>query len=96
MSGFTDREKNRERKSVVASFISDIPQEHTTGRGRPKEEREIKKRISLVVLPSLYEDMRRIAFVERRSISEVVSKCIEKYISDNENKLMEYEKIKKE
>ena len=96
MSGFADREKNRERKSVVASMISDTPQEKNTGRGRPKEERETKKRVSLAVLPSLYEDIGKIAYVERRSISEVVSECIEKYVADNESKLKEYEKIKRD
>ena len=96
MSGFAEREKNRERKSVVAAMISEAPQEHfATSRGRPKEKREIKKRISLAVLPSLYEDIKKIAYVERRSISEVFSKCIEKYVADNEGKLKEYDKIKK-
>jgi len=96
MSGFADREKNRERKGVVASMISDTQQEQTTGRGRPKEERETKQRISLAVLPSLYEDIKKIAYVERRSISEIVSECIEKYVADNGSKLKEYEKIKKD
>lgn len=96
MSGFADREKNRERKGVVASMIEETPQEQTTGRGRPKEERETKQRISLAVLPSLYEDIKKIAYVERRSISEVVSACIEKYVTDNDSKLKEYEKIKKD
>ena len=95
MSGFANREKNRERKSVVASMISDMPQDEVSGRGRPKEEREIKKRISLAILPSLYEDLRKIAYVERRSISEVVSVCVSKYTFDNKDKLSEYEKINK-
>jgi len=96
MGGFADRENNRKQKSVVASMISDTPQEQTAGRGRPKEERETKKRISLAVLPSLYKDIGKIAYVERRSISEVISECIEKYIADNESKLKEYEKIKRD
>jgi hypothetical protein len=97
MSGFAERENNRERKSVVASMISETPKEKTTtGRGRPKMERETKKRISLAVLPSLYEDVKKVAYVERKSISEIVSACIEKYVADNESKLIEYEKIKKE
>ena len=97
MSGFANREKSRERKSVVASMISQTPQDQTAAsRGRPKEGREIKKRISLAVLPSLYEDIKKVAYVERRSISEVVSACIEKYVADNESKLKEYDKINKD
>jgi len=97
MSGFVEREKTRERKSVIASMISEITQEQpTASRGRPKVEREVKKRISLAVLPSLYEDIKKIAYVERRSISEVISKCMGKYVADNESKIKEYDKINKE
>lgn len=96
--GFIDREIKRERKSVVASMINDNinPAEQTVQRGRPKEEREIKKRISLAVLPSLHEDIKKISFVERKSISEIVSECIEKYVEENIEKLKEYEKIKRD
>lgn len=93
MSSFEDREKKR---SVVASMISETSQERTVCRGRPKEERETKQRISLVVLPSLYEDIKKIAYVERRSVSELVSTCIEQYVSENEAKLKEYDKIRKD
>lgn len=68
----------------------------TVGRGRPKEERETKQRISLAVLPSLYEDIKKISYVERKSVSEIVSECIEQYVTENAAKLKEYNKIKKD
>ena len=59
MSKLEERESRR-RASIVGNMI-EKPTEKTPGsrgRGRPKEEgRELKKRIGLSVLPSLYEDM---------------------------------------
>ena len=60
MSRFADRE-NRRQPSVVAAMISTpLPKKNETdGRGRPKAQREIKKCISLAVLPSVYDDIRK-------------------------------------
>ena len=56
MSNLKERE-NRRRASVVGSIIEQQPAEetkqHSAGRGRPKEDRELRKRVSLSVLPSL-------------------------------------------
>lgn len=95
MSGFAEREKSR-KKGVVASMISeDNTQQENVGRGRPKEQRETKKRISLAVLPSVYEDMQKIAYVDRMSMSEIVSDFMEKYVQENASKIEEYDKMKK-
>ena len=40
--------------------------------GKTKADRELKKRISLSV-PSLYDDIQKIAYVQRRSVSELMS-----------------------
>ena len=71
MAKFEDREIRR-RGSIVGSIVDGAPAAAGSGRGRPKEDREIKKRVSLSVLPSLYEDIQKIAYVQRRSISDVV------------------------
>ena len=82
MSNLKDRESRR-RASVIGSIIEQQPAEETTqrsaGRGRPKEDRELKKRISLSVLPSLYEDIQKISYVQRRSISEILGGLLEEY-----------------
>ena len=64
-------------------------------RGRPKEDREIKKRVSLSVLPSLYEDIQKIAYVQRRSISDLVGDLMEQFRAGHEEELAEYRKIVK-
>lgn len=61
-----------------------------------KKERETKKRVSLAVYPSTYSDLQKIAYVDRRSVSDIISDLIASYVEENSNKLKEYEKIKPE
>ena len=66
MSKLEERESRR--RSIVGPMIGTTATDAagSGGRGRPKEERrELKKRISLSVLPSLYEDIQKIAYVQR-------------------------------
>lgn len=63
-------------------------------RGRPKEERELKIRISLSVFPSLYGDIQKIAYVQRRSISELIGELLIQYRIDHKEEIIEYERIK--
>ena len=97
MSKLEEQERRR-RASVVGSLI-EKPEEKATssiGRGRPKEEgRELKKRISLSVLPSLYDDIQKIAYVQRRSVSELLSIMMEEYRIDHVAELEEYKKIQR-
>lgn len=93
MAKFEDRE-NRRRGSIVGSIVDGAPVASGSGRGRPKEDREIKKRVSLSVMPSLYEDIQKIAYVQRRSISDVVGELMEQFRSGHEKELTEYRKIK--
>ena len=93
MAKFEDREIRR-RGSIVGSIVDGAPAAAGSGRGRPKEGREIKKRVSLSVLPSLYEDIQKIAYVQRRSISDVVGDLMEQFRAGQEKELVEYKKIK--
>ena len=98
MSNLKDRESRR-RASVIGSIIEQQPTEETMQRsairGRPKEDRELRKRVSLSVLPSLYEDIQKIAYVERRSVSELLSELMVQYRDQQEAVLSEYEKVRK-
>ena len=98
MGNLKDRESRR-RASVVGSIIEQQPTEETMQRsairGRPKEDRELRKRVSLSVLPSLYEDIQKIAYVERRSVSELLSELMVQYRDQQEAVLSEYEKVRK-
>ncbi len=89
MGKLEDRESRR-RASVVAPIAG---LELKTKKGRPKEERETKKRVSLSVLPSLYEDIQKIAYVQRRSVSEVIECLLAKYREDHSSELNEYKRI---
>ena len=98
MGNLKERESRR-RASVVGSIIEQQPSGETmqrsTSRGRPKEDRELRKRVSLSVLPSLYEDIQKIAYVERRSVSELLSDLMVQYRNQREAALAEYEKVRK-
>lgn len=65
-------------------------------KGRPKADRETKKRVSLALYPSSYSDLQKIAYVDRQSVSDIVSELIAEYVAANAGKLKEYEKIKSE
>ena len=93
MAKFEDRE-NRRKLSVVGSIVEGAPVAPGRERGPPKEDREIKKRVSLSVMPSLYEDIQKIAYVQRRSISDVVGDLMEQFRAGHEEALTEYKKIK--
>ena len=98
MGNMKDREKRR-RASVVGSINEQEPSGETvqrsTGRGRAKEDRELRRRVSLSVLPSLYEDIQKIAYVERRSVSEMLSDLMVQYRDQQKSVLSEYEKVRK-
>ena len=90
-------ERENRRKSVIGSMIErteTLSAVGAGGRGRPKEDRELKRRISLSVLPSLYDDIQKIAYVQRRSVSELLSAMMEEYRGSHAAELAEYERVK--
>lgn len=93
MSNLEQRENRR--KSIVANMVSEHEQPATSGRGRPKENREKKKNVTLSLLPSLHEDIQKIAYVQRRSFSEVVAELLEKYREEHQKAISEFEEVKK-
>lgn len=72
------------------------PASRRQAKGRPKADRETKKRVSLALYPSSYSDLQKIAYVNRQSVSDIVSELIAEYVNANAAKLKEYEKIKPE
>lgn len=93
MSSFSDREGKRTGRSVAASMISTQPEPEAPGRGRPKADRETKKRVCLAVFPSVYDAIQKIAYVKRKSISEIVAECLENYVAEHEEELKRYDEI---
>ena len=96
MSKLEERESRR--RSAVGKFVEQTPMAAASSgrRGRPKENRELKKRISLSVLPSLYEDIQKIAYMQRKSTSEAVREMMEEYRKRNIRKLREYDQLQGE
>lgn len=93
--GKLEERESRRRASVVGSMVDSVPTATEGKKGRPKEGRELKKRVSLSVLPSLYEDIQKIAYVQRRSMSDVVAEQLAHYREKHKEELLEYEKIVK-
>ncbi len=93
MSKLEERESRR-RSSVVGSMVDRAPAVTAGKKGRPKEDRETKQRVSLSVLPSLYADIQKIAYVQRRSVSELVGAMMEEYRQGHAEELTEYGKLK--
>ena len=93
--GKLEERESRRRASVVGSMVDSVPTATEGKKGRPKEGRELKKRVSLSVLPSLYEDIQKITYVQRRSMSDVVAEQLAHYREKHKEELLEYEKIVK-
>ena len=91
MSSFKDRETNR-RRPVVANMISKETIRAAQGSATP--DKETKKRYNLVILPSVYEDMQKIAYVERRSVSEIAGELFADYVKARADKLAAYDSEK--
>ena len=85
-------------KSIIGAGATENEKktEKTTEKGRPSVDRETKKRVNLALYPSSYEKLQKIAFVKRKSVSDIVSSLISDYIDTNIDDLDEYEKIKTE
>lgn len=84
-------ERENRRKSVVASLVGE---EQATAparrRGRPKNQQETKHRTCISVMPSVYEDLQKIAYVKRVSASSILEMLMQAYIAKNKDALAEY------
>lgn len=94
MSKLTERE-NRRKASEIVNMFADTSAA-ATGRGRPKATRETKKTYSLLFFPSVYEDAKKIAYIECRSLSDVIGAYLTHYIEDNQQKLQQYNNLRGE
>ena len=87
-------ERESRRKSVVSSMIDETLTEiGSAGAGRPKENREKKRRVSMAIFPSTYESIQRIAYVKRKSISKIMQGLMEQYVAENREDLKEYDRL---
>lgn len=96
MAGKVKFDQEAAFKAIVGVGDSVKMDEKSTGKGRPKVDRETKKRVSLALYPSSYGNLQKIAYVDRKSASDIISDLIADFVASNADKLEEYEKIKSE
>lgn len=99
MAGKAKFDQEAAFKSIIGAGAGEPAQtaEKPAGKGRPKViDRETKKRVSLALYPSSYGDLQKIAYVDRKSASDIISDLIAEFVAANADKLEEYEKIKPE
>lgn len=58
-----------------------------------EKRKEGKKRYNLYIAPDLYEDVQHIAFIQHRSMSEIVSDFLAQYRDSHQAELEAYNKI---
>lgn len=87
----TSKAEEKATQSVTEPKTEEEPKKM----GRPPENRETKKRVSLAIMPSVYDNIGKIAYVDRTSISEIASQLFEQYIAENIDKIKEYDSLKK-
>lgn len=93
MAGKAKFDQEAAFKSIIGASEDEQTAEKPAAKGRPKAERETKKRVSLAVYPSAYSDLQKIAYVDRQSVSDIVTELIAQYVAENAGKLKEYSKI---
>ena len=91
-AGQENNERKQQEQSVSENLIPG-PQKESHGKGRPKTGSETKKRVTLALYPSIYSDLQKIAYVQRKSTSEIVSNLVMDFINENTDKLEEYKII---
>lgn len=59
---------------------------------RSKKETK-SKRLNLVIRPSLYQDVEKIAYMKKNSPNDQISKCLEEYVESNQDLIDKYDAI---
>ena len=86
-------EREAKRKSVVAGLAGGSKKRGGTGKSKP--ERECKKRFCLALKPSLYREIQQLAYIQRRSASQIIDELMERYIKENSGVVEKFKKEKK-
>ena len=63
-------------------------------RGRKPSKEETKtKRLNLLMLPSVCEDISKIAAMKRSSVNELINIVLQQYITDNQDLIKKYDDV---
>lgn len=96
MSKLEERESRR-RSATVGKFVEQPPMAATKLRSAGPAEggSGAEEAVSLSVLPSVYEDIQKIAYVQRRSVSELIGELLEGYRVEHKAEIQRYGEIEK-
>ena len=86
-------EREAKRRSVVAGLAGGSKKRGGSGKSKP--ERECKKRFCLALKPSLYREIQQLAYIQRRSASQIIDELMERYIKENSGVVEKFKKEKK-
>lgn len=64
-------EREARRKSAVAGMVAEGPQ--------------IRKRVCITIRPELHEEVRRLTYMERKTVSGIIEELLEGYVAANPN-----------
>jgi len=80
MSDFNKKQQER-KNSIHIGVATGIAGNGV--KGRPKTGRETKIRVNFALLPSLYKKIKKVAYIKRISVSEILEECFVRYLEEN-------------
>lgn len=84
-------------EELTATDQKEISKEIGIKRGRPTSKEETKtKRLNLLMLPSVCEDIGKIAFMSRTSTNDLVNTVLQEYIDNHQELIKKYKEIFRE
>lgn len=81
---------------IQKPYVEDIASESSRTAGRKKKNQENKIRTSFTVLPSDLDDLRRIVYMQRKTVSAILCDYIKKYNESHKKALEDYLKLPEE
>ena len=90
-------EMEETENAIASTSTRDMPASPSVKkeRGRKPIQQERKSRITLTLYPSDYKDIQKIAYVERKSVSEIMTELILEYKKTHHSQLEQYDDIRK-
>lgn len=85
-------EREAKRKSAVAGLIDGYGKRNQIA--KIPQDGERKKRFCLALKPSLYKEIQQLAYIQRRSASQIIDELMEKYLHENLEVIEEFKKWK--
>ena len=96
----SDKTVIKENQTKTVDNIDNYPNKYNTdnnynaskkGPGRPPLEIETKtKRLNLLLLPSLFQDLEKLSTMKRTSVNNLINVVLKEYVEENQNLIEKY------